>query len=80
MRKRSVSFYAKNEEEFERIYEKRKSLIERRNSRFSPFTKKNNSPSKEKKYNCFDDLEIDELGVNSCFQLTQKEEMLKKPK
>ena len=74
MRKRSVSFYAKNEEEFERIYEKRKSLIERRNSRFSPFTKKNNSPSKEKKYNCFDDLEIDELGVNSCFQLTQKEE------
>ena len=31
MRKCSVSFYAKNEEEFERIYEKRKSLIERRN-------------------------------------------------
>ena len=79
MRKRSVSFYAKNEEEFERNYDRKKSLMERRNSRISPFTKKNNSSSlnqKEKKpyYSSYDDLEIDELGVNSSFQITQKEE------
>ena len=74
MRKRSVSFYAKNEEEFERIFDRKKSLLERRHSRFSPFTKRNPLNEKEKTYSYFDDLEIDELGVNSCFQLTQKEE------
>ena len=74
MRKRSVSFYAKNEEEFERIFDRKKSLLERRHSRFSPFTKRNPLNEKEKTYSYFDDLEIDELGVNSCFQITQKEE------
>ena len=78
MRKRSVSFYAKTEEEFQRTFDRKKSLMERKNKRIFPYNKKNNSSSpnqKEKKtYTPYDDLELDELGVNSSFQITQKEE------
>ena len=78
MRKHSVSFYAKTEEEFQRTFDRKKSLMERKNKRIFPYNKKNNSSSpnqKEKKtYTPYDDLELDELGVNSSFQITQKEE------
>ena len=78
MRKRSVSFYAKTEEEFQKTFDRKKSLMERKNKRIFPYNKKNNSSSpnqKEKKtYTPYDDLELDELGVNSSFQITQKEE------
>ena len=78
MRKRSVSFYAKTEEEFQRTFDRKKSLMERKNKRIFPYNKKNNSSSikkkKKKTYTPYDDLELDELGVNSSFQITQKEE------
>ena len=76
MRKRSSSFYAKNEDEYNKIYNRKKTLIERKNERKSHSNKKNNDGfgnnynNLVNKYKSFDELELDELGVNSTFQIT----------
>jgi hypothetical protein len=80
MRKRSVSFYAKNEDEFNEIYDRRKNLMERKNERKSHSNKKcnnikhNNNNKLINKYTSYDELELDGLGVNSTFQITTIEE------
>ena len=76
MRKRSLSFYAKNEDEYNKIYNRKKTLIERKSERKSHSNKKNNDGfgnncnNLVNKYKSFDELELDELGVNSTFQIT----------
>ena len=74
MRKRSESFYAKNSDEFEQIYNKRRSLYERRKSRLNSIENTINISKQLKNFPAYDDLEIDELGVNSTFQITTKED------
>ena len=71
MRKRSLSFYAKNEDEYNKIYKKKKTLMERKSERKSHSNKKtkenfNNNYNNNlvNKYKSFDELELDELGVN----------------
>ena len=76
MRKRSLSFYAKNEDEYNKIYNRKKTLMERKSERKSHSNKKNNDGfgnnynNLVNKYKSFDELELDELGVNSTFQIT----------
>ena len=76
MRKRSLSFYAKNEDEYNKIYNRKKTLMERKSERKSHSNKKNNDDfgnnynNLVNKYKSFDELELDELGVNSTFQIT----------
>ena len=72
MRKRSESFYAKNDDEFTEIYKRRSSLYERRKSRMSSSELNNLNINVQIKNNfpSYDDLELDELGVNSTFQIT----------
>ena len=76
MRKRSSSFYAKNEDEYNKIYNRKKTLMERKSERKSHSNKKNNDGfgnnynNLVNKYKSFDELELDELGVNSTFQIT----------
>ena len=76
MRKRSSSFYAKNEDEYNKIYNRKKTLIERKSERKSHSNKRNNENFNNNynnlvnKYKSFDELELDELGVNSTFQIT----------
>ena len=74
MRKRSESFYAKNSDEFEQIYNKRRSLYERRKSRLNSIENTINISKQLKNFPAYDDLEIDELGVNSTFQITTIED------
>ena len=74
MRKSSESFYAKNSDEFEQIYNKRRSLYERRKSRLNSIENTINISKQLKNIPAYDDLEIDELGVNSTFQITTKED------
>ena len=76
MRKRSLSFYAKNEDEYNKIYNRKKTLMERKSERKSHSNKRNNENFNNNcnnlvnKYKSFDELELDELGVNSTFQIT----------
>ena len=70
MRKRSESFYAKNDDEYEQIYNKRRNLYERRKSRLNSIENTINISKQLKNFPAYDDLEIDELGVNSTFQIT----------
>ena len=72
MRKRSESFYAKNDDEFTEIYKRRSSLYERRKSRMSSSELNNLNINVQIKNNfpSYDDLELDGLGVNSTFQIT----------
>ena len=76
MRKRSLSFYAKNEDEYNKIYNRKKTLMERKSERKSHSNNKNNDDfgnnynNLVNKYKSFDELELDELGVNSTFQIT----------
>ena len=83
MRKRSLSFYAKNEDEYNKIYNRKKTLMERKSERKSHSNKKtkenfNNNYNNNlvNKYKSFDELELDELGVNSTFQITTIEESM----
>ena len=82
MRKRSLSFYAKNEDEYNKIYNRKKTLMERKSERKSHSNKKNNDGfgnnynNLVNKYKSFDELELDELGVNSTFQITTIEESM----
>ena len=83
MRKRSLSFYAKNEDEYNKIYNRKKTLMERKSERKSQSNKKtkenfNNNYNNNlvNKYKSFDELELDELGVNSTFQITTIEESM----
>ena len=72
MRKRSESFYAKNDDEFTEVYKRRSSLYERRKTRMSSSELNNLNINVQIKNNfpSYDDLELDELGVNSTFQIT----------
>ena len=79
-RQRSVSFYAETEDEYIEEYNRRKSISERRRYRPRSYehsdeensdTKKNNEYKYKKKFfQSYDDLELDQLGVNSTFQIT----------
>ena len=80
-RQRSVSFYAENEEEYIEEYNKIKSISERRRCRSRSYAHNNeeNSDSqanndysfrRKKFFQSYDDLELDQLGVNSTFQIT----------
>ena len=79
-RQRSVSFYAETEDEYVEEYNRRKSISERRRSRPRIYGHKNdekldNQKSNDYQYNkkffqSYDDLELDQLGVNSTFQIT----------
>ena len=79
-RQRSVSFYADTKEEFLEEYNKRKSISERRRCRSNSHqydTSQNSDISKnleflkkKKFFQSYDDLEIEQLGVNSTYQLT----------
>ena len=73
-RQRSVSFYAENEKEYIEEYNKNKTLSERRRNRFRKTTEdldpdSINSPFRKKFFESYDDLELDQLGVNSTFQI-----------
>jgi len=79
-RQRSVSFYAETEDEYVEEYNRRKSISERRRSRPRIYgynndekleNQKNNDFHYNKKFfQSYDDLELDQLGVNSTFQIT----------
>ena len=79
-RQRSVSFYAETEDEYVEEYNRRKSISERRRSRPRIYgynndekleNQKNNDFHNNKKFfQSYDDLELDQLGVNSTFQIT----------
>ena len=79
-RQRSVSFYAETEEEYIEEYNRKKSISERRRCRSRTYTYNNDENSdsqkntdynfKKKFFQSYDDLELDQLGVNSTFQLT----------
>ena len=79
-RQRSVSFYAETEDEYIEEYNRKKSISERRRCRSRSYTPNNDENSdsqkntdynfKKKFFQSYDDLELDQLGVNSTFQLT----------
>ena len=79
-RQRSVSFYAENEDEYIEEYNRKKSISERRrvrsrsyvhnNEENSDSQKNNNYNYRKKFFQSYDDLELDQLGVNSTFQIT----------
>ena len=85
-RQRSISFYAETEEEYIEEYNKSKSISERRRCRSRSYAnnndedidnqKENNYRYRKKFFQSYDDLELDQLGVNSTFQITdiEKEE------
>ena len=85
-RQRSVSFYAETEDEYIEEYNRRKSISERRRCRSRSYAHSNDGNSesqinndknfKKKFFQSYDDLELDQLGVNSTFQITtiEKEE------
>ena len=82
-RQRSVSFYADTQEEFIEEMNKRKSISERRKCRSNSYqynstTNNDNFKNleylqKKKFFQSYDDLEIEQLGVNSTYQLTKLE-------
>ena len=82
-RQRSVSFYADSQEEFIEEYNKRKSISERRRCRSNSYTDKNSKNDdksknneilrKKKIFQSYDDLELEQLGVNSTYQITKME-------
>ena len=63
-RQRSVSFYADTQEEYMEELKNKKSISERRRCR---------SNQKKKFFQSYDDLEIEQLGVNSTYQLAKIE-------
>ena len=77
-RQRSVSFYAENEDEYIEEYNRKKSISERRRVRSRSYAHNNEENSDSQKINnyrkkffqSYDDLELDQLGVNSTFQIT----------
>ena len=79
-RQRSQSFYAETEDEYIEEYNRRKSISERRRYRSRSYehsdeeksdSKKSDENKYKKKYfQSYDDLELDQLGVNSTFQIT----------
>ena len=85
-RQRSVSFYAETEDEYIEEYNKNKSISERRRCRSRSYAHNNDENSDEqggnnyryrkKFFQSYDDLELDQLGVNSTFQIAniEKEE------
>jgi hypothetical protein len=80
-RQRSVSFYAETEDEYIEEYDRRKSISERRRYRPRSYIHKNEQSSdiqtnnnyNKKFFQSYDDLELDQLGVNSTFQIAQIE-------
>ena len=76
-RQRSISLYAENEQEFIEEYDKKKSISERRRLRSQSYSQNNeesdneylNSTFRQKFFESYDDLELDQLGVNSTFQI-----------
>ena len=80
-RQRSVSFYAETEDEYIEEYDRRKSISERRRYRPRSYIHKNeqssdiqtNNSYNKKFFQSYDDLELDQLGVNSTFQIAQIE-------
>ena len=82
-RQRSVSFYADTQEEFVEELNKRKSISERRRCRSNSYQDNNPKSSdisknleylqKKKFFQSYDDLEIEQLGVNSTYQLAKLE-------
>ena len=82
-RQRSLSFFAESEDEYIEEYNKMKSISERRRCRTRSYChnnddntslqNNNNSYSKKKYFQSYDDLELDQLGVNSTFQFTSME-------
>ena len=83
-RQRSVSFFADTQEEFfEEMNNNKKSISERRRCRsnsyqFNNSNKSDNSKNseyllKKKYFQSYDDLEIEQLGVNSTYQLAKLE-------
>ena len=82
-RQRSMSFFADTQEEFLEELNKKKTISERRRCRSNSyqFNNSNNSDissnleylQKKKYFQSYDDLEIEQLGVNSTYQLTKLE-------
>jgi len=82
-RQRSISFYAETENEYIEEYNKSKSISERRRCRSRSYTHDNEEGSdgqndnnrryKKKYFQSLDDLELDQLGVNSTFQIADIE-------
>ena len=80
-RNRSISYYAKTEKEYldicdESLNKESNSLSKRRrykysinNETFEINENKNEDNILKKKFNCYDDLEFDELGINSTYQI-----------
>ena len=77
-RQRSISLYAENEQEFIEEYDKQKTLFERRRYRTKTNTTNDeksdieniNNILRQKYFESYDDMELDQLGVNSTFQIT----------
>ena len=82
-RQRSVSFYAESQEEFMEELNKKKTISERRRCRSNSYqynisskndiTKNLEYFQKQKFFQSYDDLEIEQLGVNSTYQITKLE-------
>lgn len=82
-RQRSISFYAETENEYIEEYNKSKSISERRRCRSRSYAHDNDEDSdeqndnnrrrKKKYFQSLDDLELDQLGVNSTFQIANIE-------
>ena len=82
-RQRSISFYAETEDEYIEEYNKSKSISERRRCRSRSYAHDNDEDSdeqndnnrrrKKKYFQSLDDLELDQLGVNSTFQIANIE-------
>ena len=82
-RQRSISFYAETEDEYIEEYNKSKSFSERRRCRprsYAPNNEENTDSNygltfkRKKFFQSYDDLELDQLGVNSTFQITTLDE------
>ena len=82
-RQRSVSFYADTQEEYIEELKNKKSISERRRSRSNSYQYNNSNIKdisknfeylqKKKFFQSYDDLEIEQLGVNSTYQLAKIE-------
>ena len=82
-RQRSVSFYADTQEEYMEELKNKKSISERRRCRSNSYQLNNSNNKdisknfeylqKKKFFQSYDDLEIEQLGVNSTYQLAKIE-------
>ena len=82
-RQRSVSFYADTQEEYMEELKNKKSISERRRCRSNSYQYNNSNSNdisknfeylqKKKFFQSYDDLEIEQLGVNSTYQLAKIE-------